>query len=982
MHDSNLFILGDLSSELIIEILHCCDCLTILRFATTCKAYHELVAESTSLQLHIELEVNGLELVKGSSKHDATYSVILEDLKRLYDAWLTLDIGEPIVRSLGSLPGPLWDLRENFYIRAFSRSEANIPDTVQFIPLDGQTPDPPCFMFDFGFREFTVDPEQALIAMISRGPDNNTCHVHLCSSITGLPHPLAEHPRLTAEFDFEPPTVSSGFAIEIMEHLVLVKLSYPDTSIYEVLIWDWKSGNLLHRISSRKGMCDFMFLDQRHLVLLASTTGPTEDSIALLVYDISNTAPARTSYPDKQSRVDGFSTTEPILRLEFPRLKESSRISETGFFLRAGPTPGRRIYTKSAAFSCSYVMTLSITFGFHPVGYIWEISDAPSYRVFLDGRSLLNHILTSPHDETTVLPWDAWGPNATRWFTAPRESDHLVYWPYCMAGSKYIPPLSHLPYYSIFDFSPLSVSRSGTQLTQLHSDTIPSDGGLGMGHRFGSLLRFSDGHLPDFLAELPSRPEPFVAIIGSDDPSIMDASNPGFGEPITSRLPYRLVYAIQFIPLDSESPDPPPLMFDFKFNEFTVDPEQGLIAMICRADDFDLGNTCDIHLCSSATGLAHPLAQYPKLTVAFDYPLPPFSSQFALEIMGHRLLTKAAHSGANNYELLIWDWRHGALLHRISSREGMCDFTFLDQRHLVVLSVTRSNPDRAILNKFALMIYAITWDASLQIAANTAHVRVEDISISEPILHLAFPRLRESVRIREKGLFLRSDPTPGRTIYANSAAFSCPRANTLSISLSSDGPWTSGEPRSYRIFVDGGYLLDLIRTNSGNVTSVVPWSAWGVNTRWFTAPEDPSYWICWMSGSRYVRPLSQPPYYCVFEFSSPTVGRFQGHSARSSPASSDVDTGVGALEMNNGFGDLGRLDNYLLDVLADTASGSDPPEPIIVTTCKVYYELVARSISLQLHIELEVSGLELVKGSFKRNADYFAILKDLQRFRD
>ncbi|CAE6533644.1 unnamed protein product [Rhizoctonia solani] len=425
--------------------------------------------------------------------------------------------------------------------------------------------------------------------------------------------------------------------------------------------------------------------------------------------------------------------------------------------------------------------------------------------------------------------------------------------------------------------------------------------------------------------------EPITRSLGESETLLWELREGFYIKAFSRSRHYARADAIQFIPLDSESPDPPPLMFDFKFNEFTVDPEQGLIAMICRADDFDLGNTCDIHLCSSATGLAHPLAQYPKLTVAFDYPLPPFSSQFALEIMGHRLLTKAAHSGANNYELLIWDWRHGALLHRISSREGMCDFTFLDQRHLVVLSVTRSNPDRAILNKFALMIYAITWDASLQIAANTAHVRVEDISISEPILHLAFPRLRESVRIREKGLFLRSDPTPGRTIYANSAAFSCPRANTLSISLSSDGPWTSGEPRSYRIFVDGGYLLDLIRTNSGNVTSVVPWSAWGVNTRWFTAPEDPSYWICWMSGSRYVRPLSQPPYYCVFEFSSPTVGRFQGHSARSSPASSDVDTGVGALEMNNGFGDLGRLDNYLLDVLADTASGSDPPEPIIVT---------------------------------------------------
>ncbi|CAE6521864.1 unnamed protein product [Rhizoctonia solani] len=167
MQDTDSFRLGDLSSEIIIQILHHCDCVAILRFAATCKGYHELVEESISLQLHIELEANGLELVKGTCKQDATYSVILEDLKRFQEAWLKLDFREPILRSLGGARGPLWDLREGFYIKGFSRTEGRFADTIQLIPLDAETPDPPPLMFNFEFKEFTTDPGQALVVLMS-----------------------------------------------------------------------------------------------------------------------------------------------------------------------------------------------------------------------------------------------------------------------------------------------------------------------------------------------------------------------------------------------------------------------------------------------------------------------------------------------------------------------------------------------------------------------------------------------------------------------------------------------------------------------------------------------------------------------------------------------------------------------------------------------------------------------------------------------
>ncbi|KAH7333867.1 hypothetical protein B0J17DRAFT_116983 [Rhizoctonia solani] len=71
----------DLPSETLICILHLCDYKTIIRFSLACKRSHRIVCHSTSLQLHIELEINGLEIVDRSSTAGASYASILEELK-------------------------------------------------------------------------------------------------------------------------------------------------------------------------------------------------------------------------------------------------------------------------------------------------------------------------------------------------------------------------------------------------------------------------------------------------------------------------------------------------------------------------------------------------------------------------------------------------------------------------------------------------------------------------------------------------------------------------------------------------------------------------------------------------------------------------------------------------------------------------------------------------------------------------------------
>ncbi|CAE6447894.1 unnamed protein product [Rhizoctonia solani] len=542
--DRETFALDGISPELIIQILHYCEYPSILSFAATCKAYHELVVQSTSLQLHIELEVQGLEIVNQTCQRGTSYAVLLNDLRRFRDGWLDLEFAAPVDRLVGDSGMLLWELREGFYIRAFSRFEERFSDALQLIPLDSTIPVPLPLTFEFTFNEFTADPRQELLAMLSRDTKRDAhVHIYLCSSTTGLAHPSARHPRLTAEFDFETPYFWPGFSIEIMGRLVVAKVLHPQAHIYELLIWDWRAGILLDRISSQRGICDFTFLDQQHLVVFSGSQSKQEhlDTLALLVYVISKETPTCTGPPNNGPlRVADFPISQPILRLEFPRIRESLRISETGFFLRSEPTPGRAMHTTSVTFACAYAITLSMTFFFRDTFDGW--GGYPYYRVFLDGKFLLDQVRTCLNSGMRVLPWSSWGANVTRWFVEPEGPDHWICW---MSGSRFITSLPNRPYFCIFDFSPPAVRRYRDRFAQAHPvalDHLVDHSDLAMADGFEDLDRLA-GDINLFSQKSPPGHELFAVTVGADNPCIIKADEyPGFEESITSQLPYRLVF--------------------------------------------------------------------------------------------------------------------------------------------------------------------------------------------------------------------------------------------------------------------------------------------------------------------------------------------------------------------------------------------------------------------------------------------------------
>ncbi|KAG8699660.1 hypothetical protein FRC11_013567, partial [Ceratobasidium sp. 423] len=273
-------------------MLHFCSHKEILRFAATSKRYCKVIANSVSLQLHIELEENGLEIITGTRKGNATYSLLLDELVRYRDAWLNLMFEKPTQQTpMERNPTWRWELREGSYAMAFSSAPSTSldPDSLWVMSLDhlnalNQV------TFQGHFHDFVSSLEQDLVVLVRVDPDNHSSFdVRFCSATTGLDHPLARSHTLSVRVDFplpHPEEESEVFTLAIMDNIFVAGASNFKGKC-EILVWDWKSGALLLRIGSSSGLADCSFLGKTHLVVF-SVDNPELDShsITLSLYSI------------------------------------------------------------------------------------------------------------------------------------------------------------------------------------------------------------------------------------------------------------------------------------------------------------------------------------------------------------------------------------------------------------------------------------------------------------------------------------------------------------------------------------------------------------------------------------------------------------------------------------------------------------------------------------------------------------------------
>ncbi|CAE6496614.1 unnamed protein product, partial [Rhizoctonia solani] len=354
----------DTPQEVLVRMLHNCDYVTITRVSLTCKKAYQAVSSSVSLQLHIELEINGLEIADGSSKGNPNYSLILKELRDYQDNWLDLKLSPLVSQRIRTTNAdmPNWDLRSGTYYGEFCASELDhdqdyLVDRTQLATL-GSSSLSPSTNYGKKFSFCIVDPKQDLAALVEdERVDSGLARLHLHSVTTGQPHPLAEHPILTIGIDgaflHEHNLLGEPMSTDpkVMGRYLAVKFNWPesDYNVTEILLWDWRTGVLLARVYCEHHSARYTYIDKEHLLVYSALAENNARSahLALLIYHIPNLTSGYAAPPNANFCPTLYPKHNPILIFEFPDLHHQWEITSMDFMLSADPLPGDVVISDS-----------------------------------------------------------------------------------------------------------------------------------------------------------------------------------------------------------------------------------------------------------------------------------------------------------------------------------------------------------------------------------------------------------------------------------------------------------------------------------------------------------------------------------------------------------------------------------------------------------------------------------------------------------
>ncbi|KAG8759392.1 hypothetical protein FRC12_009766 [Ceratobasidium sp. 428] len=471
------------------------------------------------------------------------HASLLRRLQQYRDAWLDLKIQPPIDHHCGDEWVDSWELRDGVFAKAFGTQGTRVgsPHSVLILPLDV---DGARTRINFGmtFNEFTMDLGQGLVVLAGLYPDQpSRSWLGLRSSITGKVHPQAKHPLLAIELPFNLSTdAAPSLTLEIKHDLVAAKFAASYQRKYEILIWNWKTGRLLHRISCDNGICNFMFLDSNRLVVWSACSTDENNDLVLVglnVYGEIDCASSGFDAPDSGSfDVIAFPKLEPTFTFQFPKIQTSSSVNRVGFLLRLdyGSGSGFAAFTP---FSTSRALTLDLTMSIETGTYL------SSLRIFVDVRQLIHHMDRARERSVSKLRWDEWGEHATRWFRA----DHPARWIYWIFGSRASFEDGHL---SVVDFHTPTVRRHANRRQDTYFSSEKSEeliekrrSDIHEGFLPGALFEHDMEH--DQLNESNRATMTENAVIVDSVTSQEPTTFRFFDEPVMSRLPYRMVTPVK-----------------------------------------------------------------------------------------------------------------------------------------------------------------------------------------------------------------------------------------------------------------------------------------------------------------------------------------------------------------------------------------------------------------------------------------------------
>ncbi|KAG8759393.1 hypothetical protein FRC12_009767 [Ceratobasidium sp. 428] len=495
------------------------------------------------------MQANGLQLARRSLDHTRDHASLLRKLWRYRDAWLDLDIQSCFKQDCGDEDMTLWGLRDGVFAKAYPQNASAVSGpkaAMAFFPLDEAGENRTQINLDVTFNEFTTDLGQDLVVLAGVDPDRKSRGwLRLRSSTTGRAHPQAEHPLSTIELGFSVDTgiSSTPVTLGIKNELVAAMFASPGQRVYEILIWNWKTGELLHRISCNTGICSFGFLDDDRLVVWSASSSNVENGLAvvsLLVYEQigSGTGLGRDASHCEPLNVTSFPILKPSFTFQFPKLQTPSFVGPRGFLLQSDYGSGSGI-SASAPFVNLRALTLGLTMN------ISLYRRSSHFRIFIDTHRLLKHRERAREKAVSKLSWDEWGEHSTRWFFEERSGHQTC----LMFGSRALFTDEHL---SIVDFHTPTVHRSSNCCKNTYVSLERSMDCLEARKkqiRVGQLPSIIDRHSMEssWLDELDGvavdKNAVVVDSIASQEPTIVAV--PGLVEPVTSRLPYRVVTQVR-----------------------------------------------------------------------------------------------------------------------------------------------------------------------------------------------------------------------------------------------------------------------------------------------------------------------------------------------------------------------------------------------------------------------------------------------------
>ncbi|CAE6535985.1 unnamed protein product [Rhizoctonia solani] len=530
--------------DILLCILHHCDFSTIIQFSMTSKKSQSMVHQTTSLQLCIELDVNGLEIVKQSLKPGVTYAVILEELKDYRDAWLSFSFGprlslqQPATNSV--LSHRSGQCHGEAYFKPFRVPEVG-EDTNQRYPFnrirltDFRSPTNSDLPLDFkrSFRNFIADAKQDLIVLIDHEDVSFTqVDIHLNHISTAEAHSLARSPTLTVRFEEldEEPDFHYGGAW-IMGHILVVRFtpaSRKNRRICDnIAIWDWQSGLFLGRIISETNSIKPTFIDKNTLLFLAhtselsSSSEPAQNQVALLVYHIPTALAVSAQEPQiADCYMPSCPSLRPTLIFELPRLDPNYRVLRPIFWdTLAGPGDLACQRSAQVVHSCVKTVALSLCVANkHPSNSESEHISPIRYSIFLSTDSILDHLSKNRSEDTVTIDWSDWGTTATRWFMDRNWLSDTAK----IHGSTHLVTCYNLIKNGVLVTS--YIREFNPQIIKRHTSNV-----LDQDEREKVLQ--GEGFCVD-----PTDP---IRIVGNDTKTVVCI---GFEQPVESTLPYMIVY--------------------------------------------------------------------------------------------------------------------------------------------------------------------------------------------------------------------------------------------------------------------------------------------------------------------------------------------------------------------------------------------------------------------------------------------------------